>query len=687
MTVSANQEKRRRIESKRAFTPARIVALALITLAVLALGYLRFAPDDSVSVPSGAQAGDLTLESCEYATEGGRYAADCGTLVVPENRADPESRLIALPVTRIRATSDDPKEPVFRLEGGPGITNMTFPAANRLAEEHDIVLVGYRGVDGSVRLDCPEVVSAMKRSGDFLAEKSLRARADGFRDCADRLQADGVDLAGYTLAQRVDDLEAARRALGYDRIDLVSESLGTRIAMIYSWRYPGSIHRSVMIAVNPPGHFLWDPQTADEQLRRYADLCAEDASCSGRTDDLVASLTQTEIPDRWLFLPIEEGNVRAASFFGLMESTSEAAPLSGPMTLDTWLSAAKGDSSGLWFQSLGAEMGFPEEQVWGDVAAIGRADARAAERYFSAGGPHRSDSNPAHAGNKLIWAGGRLLDAWPANGSESQYTRVRRSNVETLLIGGTLDFATPPKAASEELVPQLPNGHQVVLAELGHTTDFWTYQPKASSRLIGTFFDSGKVDGSGYEPAKIDFTPSVGQPLIAKIVVGSLAGLALVTVLSLLLMARRFRRRGGYGRKSSAILRSVYPFVLGVGGWSLGALIVLTTLPRVPLDDELLAVLSVGVPVGLGIYWAWFRGESSAGTKLAGFAAAAAGVLAGAWLGFHATSGLAALLTAVVGATAGANLTLLVLDISRDRRARACVAAARESLGARPSTG
>jgi hypothetical protein len=444
-----------------------------------------------------------------------------------------------------------------------------------------------------------------------------------------------------------------------------------------------------MIAVNPPGHFLWDPETADEQLRRYADLCAEDASCRGRTGDLVASLTQTEVPDRWLFLPIEEGNVRAASFFGLMESTSEAAPLSGPMTLDTWLSAEKGDASGLWFQSLGAEMGFPEEQVWGDVAAIGRADVRYAQRYFSAGGPHHSDSNPAHAGNKLIWAGGRLLDAWPANGSESQYARVQRSNVETLLIGGTLDFATPPKAATEELLPHLPNGHQVVLAELGHTTDFWSYQQQASTRLIDTFFDSGKVDDSGYEPAKVDFTPAVGQPMIAKIVAGSLVGLALLAVLSLLLMARRVRRRGGFGRKASAILRSVYPLVLGVGGWALGALIVLTTMPGIPLDDELLAVLSVAVPIGLGIYWAWLPRGRSSGTRIAGFAAAAAGALAGAWLGFHATSDLMALLTAIVGGTAGANLILVALDIAWDRQARARFVETRstEPLEARPSIG
>ena len=74
------------IPKPRTYTPARIIALGLITLVAAGLAYLRFAPDaGSVSVPEGAKAGDLSLESCEYATEDGSYAADCGTLVVPEN--------------------------------------------------------------------------------------------------------------------------------------------------------------------------------------------------------------------------------------------------------------------------------------------------------------------------------------------------------------------------------------------------------------------------------------------------------------------------------------------------------------------------------------------------------------------------------------------------------------------------
>jgi hypothetical protein len=219
--------------------PSRIVALVLIALAVVGLAYLRYRPSDStVTVPSRAKAGDLTLEPCSYETEDGDYAADCGTLVVPEDRADPASRLIALPVTRIRARSENPAEPIFPLWGGPGITNMNWRQASRFTGAHDVVLVGYRGVDGSVRLDCPEVGSALKHATGILGEESFRAYGDAFRDCANRLTDEGVDLAGYGLVQQVDDVEAARVALGYDRINLLSESAGTRTALIYAWRYP-----------------------------------------------------------------------------------------------------------------------------------------------------------------------------------------------------------------------------------------------------------------------------------------------------------------------------------------------------------------------------------------------------------------------------------------------------------------
>lgn len=55
---------------------------------------------------------------------------------------------------------------------------------------------------------------------------------------------------------------------------------------------------------------------------------------------------------------------------------------------------------------------------------------------------------------------------------ENEYGSVHTSKVETLLISGELDFSTPPQLATEELLPYLPNGHQVVLEEFGHTASF-----------------------------------------------------------------------------------------------------------------------------------------------------------------------------------------------------------------------
>src|SRR4029453_18781635 len=199
--------------SHRIFTPTQAVALALIAVLVVGLVYVRFAPvAGPVTVPEAASAGDMILEPCQYATDNGSYPADWGTLVVPETRADPESSLIALPVTRIRARSDDAKEPVFFLTGGPGQSNMDFEFANRYTDDRDFLLLGYRGIDGSVRLDCPEVESALKRSRDVLSDEFFRAYGEGPRSCADRLTQDGVDLASYGLVQQIDDLETARVA-------------------------------------------------------------------------------------------------------------------------------------------------------------------------------------------------------------------------------------------------------------------------------------------------------------------------------------------------------------------------------------------------------------------------------------------------------------------------------------------
>ena len=97
-------------------------------------------------------------------------------------------------------------------------------------------------------------------------------------------------------------------------------------------------------------------------------------------------------------------------------------------------------------------------------------------------------------------------------------------------------------------------------------------------------------------------------------------------------IARLVHRRGHFGRKARVALRSVDSVIAGLGGWLTCALVVLTTMPGVPPDDELLAAASVGLPVGLGVYLTWVNRDWSTRTKIIGLAAAVGGASsAGGW--------------------------------------------------------
>ena len=149
----------------------------------------------------------------------------------------------------------------------------------------------------------------------------------------------------------------------------------------------------------------------------------------------------------------------------------------------------------------------------------------------------------------FVWGGGKLADGWPAAADEDEYSRMRPTSVETLMISGELDFSTPPQGATS-MLPYLRNGHQVILKGYGHSDSFYTQQPEAGTHLVNTYFDTGKVDRSQYGPQRVDFTPDVTQTALGKGLAGGIVGLALLTVVSLALMARRVHREGQFGSKA-----------------------------------------------------------------------------------------------------------------------------------------
>ena len=493
--------------------------------------------------PEHAAAGSVVSMTGTIEIGSEEFGAEFGTITVPENRSRPTSRLIFIPFLRIRSNVRTPAEPIFGLAGGPGVTNMSWDRqiARTFLPDHDFVLVGYRGVDGSTVLECPEVAEALKPEGDLFGEESLARIGRAWEASARRLTAQGVDLDGYTMLETIDDNESVRKALGYERIDLLSESYGTRVAYLYGLRYPQSIRRSAMIAVNPPGGFVWDPRMIDKKLRQYATLWQRDSAISARSPDLYAGMRAVlnNMPRRWLFFSIDPGKVRVTTFALLFHRRTAA------MIFDAYVAAEQGDPSGLALMSLAYNYVVPSMCTWGDLASKAvSADSDSTRDY-------RTDLSPpglplGSPMNVLAW-GPLAYCRWPTQRLTEEFRQVRQSDVETLLLSGNLDVSTPAESATRDLLPFLTHGRQIILSECGHVGDVWHVNFDNTRRMLTTFYRTGAPDVSLNSYVPMDFSVSWGFPRIAKAALG--AGVLLILVMAVLIFRLGMKHRRSTNRR------------------------------------------------------------------------------------------------------------------------------------------
>jgi pimeloyl-ACP methyl ester carboxylesterase len=506
--------------------------------AILVSGCSRSGPAFPVA-PHNALAESITLEVRPFEIGSNRYEADFGTIAVPENRSKAVSRLISIPFLRIRSTAKNPAEPIFALSGGPGQSNMSWDwkGLEYLLSQRDLAVTGYRGVDGPVMLDCPEVAEALKAHGDPLSEQSLDAIGHAWEASARRLAAEGVDLDGYTMLECIEDNESVRRALGYNRLDLLSASYGTRVAYLYGLKHPESVFRSAMISVNPPGHFVWEPAVIDSQLRYYAALWSQDPGLSARSVDLYGTMGSvlTDMPHRWLFFPIDPGRVKVVTVALLFQRKTAA------MVFDAYVAAERGDASGLAFMSMAYNFVMPSLAVWGDLASKAvSADYDSTRSYAQEmDRPGMPLGSPM---SKICWGPLRGRE-WPTRRLPEQFRTLQRSDVETLLLSGSVDFSTPAQFATRELLPYLKNGKQVIFSECGHVQDVMYSNPDNTRRVLTSFFDTGVPDVSLNRTIPMDFAVGWGFPFLARAAFGAMVVLGILFIAVVVWLLRKYQRR------------------------------------------------------------------------------------------------------------------------------------------------
>jgi hypothetical protein len=102
-----------------------------------------------------------------------------------------------------------------------------------------------------------------------------------------------------------------------------------------------------------------------------------------------------------------------------------------------------------------------------------------------------------------------------------------KSDVETLILSGSIDFSTPAQNA-KEFLPYLKNGRQVIISEAGHVGDIRYLQFNATKDLITDFFNKGIVDTSKLNYVPMDFNVGWGFPSIVKTSLGIITGLVIL---------------------------------------------------------------------------------------------------------------------------------------------------------------
>jgi pimeloyl-ACP methyl ester carboxylesterase len=397
-------------------------------------------------------------------------------------------------------------------------------------------MVGYRGAEGSVVLTCPEVNHLVKvHAGNGLFSEQARSEyVAAVKQCAATLQKAGHDLSGYTIPGVIADMETVRKALGYQQINLFSESYGTRVAQLYAYLHPESLHRLVLVGVNTPGHFIWDPAVFDKMIGHISELCAQDASCKSRTSDFAQAMytVNHHMPKRWLFFNIDADTVRMATQYMFMSSPSM------PPILDAYLAAAQGDPSGLAMVSWIFPMMLPEDDpIYGDQ--LNKGETVDLEKYGGNESVSLGNSIMGAPLSEWIWP---MAKEWPVGLIPKKLREFQESDVQMLLVNGTVDFSTPPTAL-DEAKPYYHKAQTVLLPEFSHVGDEYTIQPAAFERLITSYYDTGVGDPSLYVYQPLSFQPSISLTLIAKLVVGAIVVLPALLILGVWLGMRRLRRR------------------------------------------------------------------------------------------------------------------------------------------------
>ena len=151
---------------------------------------------------------------------------------------------------------------------------MLRPVLDKIRKKRDIVMIDQRGTGQSNKLHC-----ASEAEEDLNTEIDLEFIARETRKCLASLDA---DPRLYTTAIAMRDYDLVRRAMGYDSINVMGVSYGTRAAQVYLRQFPDAVRTVTLDSVIPMQLALGQEHARmlDKAVAEVFEDCRADETCN-----------------------------------------------------------------------------------------------------------------------------------------------------------------------------------------------------------------------------------------------------------------------------------------------------------------------------------------------------------------------------------------------------------------------
>src|SRR5579871_634908 len=443
--------------------------------------------------------------------------ADCGFLIVPEDRSRPNGRTIQLMVARHRATSPEKRpDPILYLEGGPGdiapLEIDSIVKANFI-RDRDIWVVSQRGTWGSK----PALICAASNEFArellrlrFYSEATKRAHLAASEACRRELVATGANLRAYNSTESAADLADLRKVLGIREYNVYGNSFGTYTAQTLMRDHPEGIRSVVLDSVLPASYSIpvnwWNARYGFDNIFK---ACLAQPACNVAHPHLEKTFTGlvNKLEAKPLTPTITDPNtgknvavtIDGGALIDWLRNQTYGIPMlqAAPDTI-VGLAAGRRDSiEAIAKDRAGRAPPYHLGAVaLGDGPAIGttcREDNLGTPQELAAAGREAFPAYPASITREGIGGWAYVQEdcrkVWKLPLAPPSMHEPVASNIPTLLVSGTFDTLTS-LAGAKAASARLSRATIISIPGVGHTV---SYQSPCAQEIIVAFYADPNV--------------------------------------------------------------------------------------------------------------------------------------------------------------------------------------------------